>query len=106
MNETVACCEMMREQLQLHTRCRLHSDDPHGCVDQILWQASDDSIGLLIHDGGSSFVQIAYCPWCATFLPGGEWVDMNRPSAERVDDAEDTDALLQEHPGRRIDLGE
>ena len=25
--------------------------------------------GLPIHDGGSSFLQINYCPWCGTALP-------------------------------------
>jgi hypothetical protein len=25
--------------------------------------------GLLVHDGGSSVIEIQYCPWCGSKLP-------------------------------------
>jgi Domain of unknown function (DUF6980) len=28
-----------------------------------------DEYGLVVHDGGSSIVQIHFCPWCGTRLP-------------------------------------
>ena len=28
-----------------------------------------DEYGLVIHDGGTSFVLVAHCPWCGTKLP-------------------------------------
>jgi len=28
-----------------------------------------DEHGLVVHDGGSSIVQIHFCPWCGTRLP-------------------------------------
>jgi len=37
-----------------------------------------DEYGLLIHDGGSSFVTIQYCPWCGAKLPESKrarWFD-------------------------------
>lgn len=37
-----------------------------------------DEYGLLVHDGGSSMVQIQFCPWCGTRLPESKrdrWFD-------------------------------
>lgn len=34
--------------------------------------------GLEVSDGGSSFIEIGYCPWCGKKLPGSlreEWFD-------------------------------
>ena len=28
--------------------------------------------GIIIHDGGQSFIKINYCPWCGRKLPGGD----------------------------------
>ncbi len=28
-----------------------------------------DEYGIIVHDGGSSFVLIQFCPWCGTQLP-------------------------------------
>jgi hypothetical protein len=28
-----------------------------------------DEYGIIVHDGGPSFVVIAYCPWCGVGLP-------------------------------------
>jgi hypothetical protein len=37
-----------------------------------------DEYGMIIHDGGSSTVQILFCPWCGTKLPDSKrdrWFD-------------------------------
>ncbi|MEY9869026.1 hypothetical protein ABIE66_004405 [Peribacillus sp. B2I2] len=31
-----------------------------------------DEYGLIIQDGGSSSIEITYCPWCGTKLPGSK----------------------------------
>jgi hypothetical protein len=28
-----------------------------------------DEYGIIVHDGGSSMIQIHFCPWCGTRLP-------------------------------------
>jgi hypothetical protein len=39
-------------------------------VDTIIkYVAVFDEYGIPIHDGGSSFIRINYCPWCGTRLP-------------------------------------
>src|SRR3954454_11418873 len=61
-----ACCESMLKQL--NWKCADHSslaDCPDALVGRF-GKAGD--YGLLIHDGGSSYVAIAYCPWCGTKL--------------------------------------
>ncbi|WP_089408706.1 DUF6980 family protein [Granulicella rosea] len=59
-----ACCEMMARQLQW--KCDLHNriwDCPDALVAKL-----KRSYGLIVHDGGESSIEIAYCPWCGTPL--------------------------------------
>ena len=42
--------------------CNEHSD-PYECVDMIIVKTSY-GYGIPIHDGGSSSVEINFCPWC------------------------------------------
>ncbi|MBV1852777.1 hypothetical protein KUA19_21820 [Catellatospora sp. NEAU-YM18] len=50
-------------------RCDDHPD-PFDCADNLIWYDPESGrYGLIIHDGGSSFIAIRYCPWCATELP-------------------------------------
>ena len=61
------CCEMMRSNAE--NTCDLHterSDCPDALVD--FWPEGQ-AYGLMIHDGGTSVVTIAYCPWCGKKLP-------------------------------------
>ncbi|WP_223212070.1 DUF6980 family protein [Thiolapillus brandeum] len=46
--------------------CKKHPD-PWNCPDILLVKTSD-GYGIPIRDGGSSMVQIDYCPWCGTKL--------------------------------------
>lgn len=41
-----------------------------------------DEFGLIVHDGGQSYVLIQHCPWCATRLPESQrdrWFDEENP---------------------------
>lgn len=61
------CCEMMRSNVE--SECE-HHPNRRDCADALIdfWPASQ-MYGLMIHDGGSSVIAIAYCPWCGTKLP-------------------------------------
>ena len=54
------CCDAMTR----HTgrMCDEH-DDPFECADYVIvYSPEDNEYGLIIHDGGQSSYQIAYCP--------------------------------------------
>jgi hypothetical protein len=51
----------------LNQVCDMHSDR-FECGDNLVYAASDGTFGLIIHDGGSSFVEIRFGPWCGTKL--------------------------------------
>ena len=61
------CCERMR--VEVERAC----DEQHtaGECSELLvrYQEKYDDYGLVVHDGGSSVVRIAFCPWCGTKLP-------------------------------------
>lgn len=84
------CCAEMRDALV--NGCEDHADDPFACPD-ILIAYSDTfgEYGLIVHDGGPSYVVISACPFCAKHLPDSrrdEWFD--RLEAMDVDPASDT----------------
>lgn len=61
------CCERMRDQV--NRTCELH-DNAFDCPDRLVWFSEEKRIfGLIIHDGGSSYITIVYCPWCGSKLP-------------------------------------
>lgn len=65
--EKLHCCEMMTGAV--NERCDVHPD-PFDCADNLIYHsARDDEYGIIIHDGGSSFSVITYCPWCGAKLP-------------------------------------
>jgi hypothetical protein len=58
------CCEFMK--LNVEQKCEQHAE-PMDCPDNLIhWKIRGKRlrVGLIIHDGGHSFVQISYCPWC------------------------------------------
>lgn len=64
MTEPTHCCEMMAYQLT--QECDQHAD-PFDCPDHLVYRSADGgTFGLIVHDGGSSFIEIRYCPWCGT----------------------------------------
>ena len=58
----------------LDQSCDLHPDR-FDCADALIAMV-DGEYGIIVHDGGSSIVRIAYCPWCGSKLPTEE--DANR----------------------------
>ncbi|WP_082730447.1 MULTISPECIES: DUF6980 family protein [Sphingomonas] len=64
---TTHCCDMMR--LNVENNCDQHPDRRE-CPDCLVdyWPQSD-TYGLIVHDGGSSVIAIAFCPWCGAKLP-------------------------------------
>jgi hypothetical protein len=63
----VHCCDEMRAHLE--QVCEVHAL-PYDCPDHIVvYVPKFDEYGLIMHDGGTSFLAIAYCPWCGNRLP-------------------------------------
>ena len=61
------CCEEMKNRIE-HT-CDVH-DSPFDCADHIIYYSDVfDEYGIIIHDGGSSYITINYCPFCGKQLP-------------------------------------
>ncbi|MGX2996897.1 DUF6980 family protein [Streptomyces sp. JNUCC 64] len=61
------CCEAMSHQVDV--RCDQH-DDPFACPDALIdFNATFQEYGLIVHDGGTSSVTVAFCPWCGQRLP-------------------------------------
>jgi hypothetical protein len=70
----------MRDEVE--HRCAEHPD-PYDCPDHLARYVPNlDEYGLIVHDGGASYVEIAYCPWCGTRLPRSKrerwWAEMER----------------------------
>ena len=60
------CCEAMRYHTSNH--CAVHSS-PFECPDRLLlYDETSKDYGLIVHDGGQSYVKIRYCPWCGCAL--------------------------------------
>lgn len=60
-----------------------------------------DEYGLIVHDGASSTLGIAFCPWCGTALPASrrdQWFDelkrhgFEDPLAQDIPERFDSDA--------------
>ena len=61
------CCDDMAKALDFS--CPQHSE-PFDCADAlVIYNEVFDEYGLVVHDGGASYVLIDVCPWCATRLP-------------------------------------
>lgn len=59
------CCSRMAEDLS--QTCTLHEHRSQ-CPDALIGRIGE-GYGILVHDGGSSMIAIAFCPWCGTALP-------------------------------------
>lgn len=53
--------------------------DPFSCPDVlVIYSPKFDEYGIVVHDGGQSYVLIQFCPWCGDRLPESkrdEWFD-------------------------------
>jgi hypothetical protein len=60
------CCDEMAEAVTW--MCAQHTDR-FECPDALVhYSPQTGDYGIIIHDGGTSFVQIHFCPWCGTKL--------------------------------------
>lgn len=70
------CCERMGDQVNMV--CAVHPN-PFECPDVLVRYSPEfDEYGLVVHDGGSSSIQIQFCPFCGTKLPESKrdrWFD-------------------------------
>lgn len=65
--ESNHCCEIMNGQIE--AACKEHSS-PFDCADNVIYYSQKlNEYGLIIHDGGNSFITIKFCPFCGTKLP-------------------------------------
>ena len=62
------CCTRMTEAVT--ATCDQHPDR-FDCPDALIhYRPRSRDYGIIIHDGGRSFVSIAFCPWCGSPLSG------------------------------------
>jgi hypothetical protein len=60
------CCVTMSYWANYH--CDEHPD-PAACPDNIIFHSqANGTYGIRINDGGSSYIEIKHCPWCAARL--------------------------------------
>lgn len=59
------CCPRMVDDL--NRLCAVHTDRSD-CPDAFIAEMNG-GYGLMVHDGGSSAIEIAFCPWCGAGLP-------------------------------------
>jgi hypothetical protein len=61
------CCVQMNNYIK--HQCQTHAS-PFECPDNIIYYSSMfREYGIIIHDGGQSYITITYCPWCGKKLP-------------------------------------
>lgn len=60
------CCEAMKYHSSNH--CAIHNT-PFDCPDWLILRNDvTGEFGIVIHDGGQSYIKINYCPWCGQDL--------------------------------------
>ncbi|MDQ0273681.1 DUF6980 family protein [Cytobacillus purgationiresistens] len=60
------CCNDMTYHANF--KCDIHKD-LFECPDKLIFfHERDNDYGLIIHDGGSSSIEILFCPWCGKKL--------------------------------------
>jgi len=66
IDEKAHCCKTMKRAV--NHRCDVHQD-VFECPDNLIYYSSKlNAYGLIIHDGGTSFSKIDFCPWCGAKL--------------------------------------
>jgi hypothetical protein len=58
------CCSDL--EYHLNSGCEHHGTG-HDCGDRVITR-TNRGFGLPIHDGGSSYIEIWFCPWCGTAI--------------------------------------
>lgn len=67
----------------LYHTCDVHSERSD-CPDAFIKKVRG-GYGLMVHDGGSSVVEIAFCPWCGSKLPEDDKSDLSLYEDEEND---------------------
>jgi hypothetical protein len=66
----------------LNQSCEQHADRadcPDALIDRV-----QGKYGIIVHDGGGSVIEIAFCPWCGAKLsPVGDHDPQEPPSGDR-----------------------
>jgi hypothetical protein len=57
---------MMRSNVEKACDQHANREDCPDCL--IAYWPSSKTYGIMVHDGGSSVIEIAYCPWCGSKL--------------------------------------
>jgi len=93
------CCNAMQAQTEFICADHAELDD---CPDALIsYSEKFREYGLRIHDGGSSSVAIAHCPWCGAKLPSSlrtRWFEelaalgFDDPTSQEIPDTFLTDA--------------
>jgi hypothetical protein len=65
---SVHCCDRMDQDL--NQKGNQHKNR-YDCPDALI-VVNRGEYGLIIHDGGQSYIAINFCPWCGTKLPPNE----------------------------------
>jgi hypothetical protein len=63
----IRCCENMEQHSRFKNCESCRNNDLPWCVDQIVIM-DGNKVGIPIHDGGGSYIEIKHCPWCGTKL--------------------------------------
>ena len=59
------CCESMKYHLEY--KCDIHKN-AFDCPDKIIHKSKKNEYCIIIHDGGSSYIKITFCPFCGNKL--------------------------------------
>lgn len=56
------CCEDMNRNVNYISK---EHADQYTCPDNLIYYNEKwDEYGIIVHDGGESYIGIHYCPWC------------------------------------------
>ncbi len=61
---TKECCDQMTSDLE--QKCELHPSR-FECPDALIAKGKS-GYGIIVHDGGTSSIEIKFCPWCGSAL--------------------------------------
>jgi len=68
--EKVFCCESMKENTLLQ---QPNDDVAFASSDKLIYYNEIfGEYGLIVHDGGQSYIIVNFCPWCGKKLPISE----------------------------------
>ena len=68
----------------LNQTCNQHADR-YDCPDALIDQVRG-GYGIIVHDGSTSFIKIAFCPWCGAKLPPVGDLDPDLPGDDEPAD--------------------